>query len=118
MATGLTVANPGEAGALVAMVGGDTSTGNSFDNDGKVMLELWNNGATGSLTVAIETGGTLGGKAVTDDTHVLTTGQRKRVGPFRPSVYNYTSGANAGKIVVTVTGTGAADLDIEAFRCG
>lgn len=116
-ATELTVANPGEAGALVSMANADTSNGNKFENDGKTMLDLWNNGSTGSLTVTIETGGQLGGKAVTDDTHVLTTGQRKRVGPFRPSVYNYQSGANAGCVVVTVAGTGAADLDLEAYRC-
>jgi len=116
--TALTVANPGESGAMVAMANADTSNGNKFANDGKTMLEIFNNGSTGSLTVTIATGGTKGGKALADDTHVLTTTQRKRVGPFRPDVYNVESGTDAGCVLVTVTGTGAADLDLEAFRCG
>lgn len=217
MATALTIAEPGEAGAAPALVDFDATNGNKFENDGKTMVEVFNNttsnqvqtisitgtptggtftltydgqttsaiaynadaatvqaalvalsnlasgdvvitgsnpnftatfgGAlsgtdvalltadgssltggttpdvdiaqvTGTLTVTVETGGQLGGKAVTDDTHSIAAGARKRIGPFRPNVYNYTSGANAGNVVMTVSGTGAANLDVQAFRCG
>ena len=114
--TALTVAAASEDGAAVNMVGADTVNGNKFENNGKTKLDLWNNGATGSLTVTIETGGTYKGHAVADKTITLTTGQRKRVGPFPPAVYNQQSGADAGCVRLTVSGAGAADLDLEAFE--
>lgn len=114
--TALTVAVPGESGAAVSMTNADTVNGNKFENDGKTMLDLHNNGSTGSATVTIETGATAGGNAIADRTVTLTTGQRKRVGPFPPKYYNVESGTDAGCVRLTYSGAGAADVDVEAFR--
>lgn len=114
--TQLTVAVPTDSGAAVAMANADTGNGNKFENDGKTILDLHNNGVAGSATVTILTGGTVDGKAVADTTVTLSTGQRKRVGPFKRSVYNVGSGDDAGCVCLTYSGAGAADVDVEAVK--
>lgn len=110
-ATALTVTAVGRGGAAISTSNADTSNGNSFKNTGREYLYLSNPGAS-EATVTIATAITVDGQAVGDRAVVLPAGAAKIVGPFPPEWYN-----DADRLVqLTITGTGAADVDLMAFR--
>lgn len=82
----------------------DTSNGNSFANDGRVILRMKNENA-GAQTVIVTTPGTVDGNAVADLTINLaasgSAGDIKYAGPWPPAVYGD---------VVTITGSHAQVL--------
>jgi hypothetical protein len=108
----LTVQEVTKAGAALTYANANTSDGNEFANDGKTYLAMYNNGSTGTATVTIATGATVAGYALGDQTVSLSTTQIKIAGPFPPEVFN----DSAGVINLAITGTGAADVDLAAFR--
>lgn len=110
--TALTVVDVDDTGTAESFANADTSNGNSFANDGRTFLLLYNNGSTGSATVTIATAATVDGFAVGDNAITLTTTQRKVAGPFEPSIYNDSS----GNVNMTITGTGAADVDLMVIK--
>lgn len=65
--------------------------GNSLANSGKEFLHI-KNGAVSSITVTIETPGTVDGQAVADRTVTIGAGAEKMIGPFPPQTYNQDSG--------------------------
>ena len=87
---GSTVQQP--AGTAANQTGG----GNSFANDGKVMLQIINS-TTSATTVTVDIPGTVAGAAVTDPVVSLAnTIHTEWLGPFDPAIYGTT---------VTVTGS-------------
>jgi len=108
----LNVQTVGKAGTALSFANADTVNGNKFPNDGRTYIELWNNGSTGSATVTIATGAVVGGYAVADQQISLSIGQIKKAGPFDPAIFNNSN----GDITMTITGTGAADVDIAVFK--
>jgi len=110
--TALTVTTVGKAGTAKTTANADTSNGNKFANDGKTFLYIYNNGATGTASVNIATAATVGGYAVGDQAISVTTTQEKIAGPFDPAVFNDAD----GNVTMTITGTGAADVDLMAFK--
>lgn len=73
--------------------------GHKFYNDGKTFLEV-SNGSGGTITVTIVTPITYLGLAVADKTVAISNGATKFIGPFRPSLYNYTTGTDKGMVYV------------------
>lgn len=110
--TALSVVTVGKAGTAKTTANADTSNGNKFANDGRTFLYLFNNGSTGSATVTIATQKTVGGYAVGDQAIALSTTQEKIAGPFDPDIFNDAD----GNVTMTITGTGAADVDLLAFK--
>ena len=78
---------------------GDNVNGNSFVNDGRVLLRLV--ASSGTPTVTVVTPGTIDGLAVADITYTLST-SAIFVGPFPPEIYGstvtLTSSANTTRI--------------------
>ena len=70
----------------------DETDGHYFYNDGRTILFFHDTAAT--PTVTIYTPGTVDGLAVTDRTVVLAihATEGKFIGPFPPSIYNYSDG--------------------------
>ena len=71
----------------------DQTDGHFFYNDGRTILFFKDTAAT--PTVTIYTPGTVDGLAVTDRTVVLANHatEGKFIGPFPPSIYNYSDGS-------------------------
>lgn len=109
--TAITPQQAARGGTALTYANADTSNGNKIANNGKTWIRLFNNGATGSATVTITTPGSVDGNAVADLPVTLSVGQEKTVPPLEPSIYNNAS----GDVILTTTGTGAADVDIQAF---
>lgn len=61
--------------------------GNAITGDGKQILHVINGGGS-PITVTIVTGGTFQGKAVADETVVVTNGEERFIGRFNSALYN------------------------------
>jgi len=66
--------------------------GESVDNNGRVFLHI-KNGSGVSVTVTIQTPGTVDGLAVADRTVVIPAGEERMPGVFPPADYNQSDGA-------------------------
>jgi hypothetical protein len=69
----------------------DGTNGNSFQNDGRMILHVAN-GAVAPITVTIDTPNTVDGLAVAQLPVVVTNGEERYIGPFPPNIYNDSSG--------------------------
>ncbi len=86
----LTVQEIGRSGlnpSFQAAAGG----GDSVPNDGRTYAEVVNGGG-GAINVTVVTQLTVDGKAVGDDVVNVPAGQRRKVGPWPPSLYNDVNG--------------------------
>lgn len=94
MATALTPVNTQGKSARV-LIGTGTSevaadvTGNTFPNDGKVLLVARNSGAT-PRNITMTTPGTVDEQAIADPVYSLAAGATVILGPFDPTVYGTT----------------------------
>lgn len=61
--------------------------GNKFSNDGRMFLHVKNGGGS-SITVTIQTPGTVDDLAIADQAVVVTNGEERMIGPFPPTIYN------------------------------
>ena len=91
-------------GAAAVAAGGD-----QFLNDGDTILYFKNTNAS-SRTVTIATGGTIGGLAIADASVTLAQNDEKVVGPFRPDIFNDSSG------YIQLTYTADAGVTVAAVR--
>lgn len=89
----------------VAAAGG----GDTFKNDGNTFFECIN-GSGGDITLTFTTPGKVGGVAIADPTVVVTAGERRKVGPFEPSIFNTSAG------LVAVGYSGVTSLTVAAIR--
>ncbi len=107
--TALTVQDVSLAGVTPSYVAATLTDGNSFANDGKVLLHVKNTGSQITLTVAAVA--KLAGVSLTNPAIVIpaTTGD-KMIGPFDPTVFNQAAG------VVYVTYTAVTGVTIAAIR--
>lgn len=95
--------------AYAAVAGG----GDEVTNDGSVYIEIVNSHASNSYVVTFVTPATVNGVAVDNPTVTVPGTERRKVGPFNPSLFN---NAN-GRVAVTYAGTApASDLTIGAFK--
>lgn len=83
--------------------------GNSFANNGRVVLHA-KNGSGGSITVTIQTPGTVDGLAVSDRTVAIPAGEERIIGVFPPADYNQSDGS------VYVDYSGVTSLTVAALR--
>lgn len=103
----LTLQNITLAGLTPALAAANVD-GNMFTNDGTEFIDVAN-AAVGSMTVTVQTPGTVGGNLIADKVITVGAGVTKRIGPFPTDVYNQTTGADRGKVyldyssVTTVT---------------
>ncbi|MCI0363683.1 MAG: hypothetical protein L0219_07350 [Phycisphaerales bacterium] len=84
-----------------------------FPNDGMTYLEVVNGGGVSTI-VTIVTQNTSDGLTVTDRTITILATERRKIGPFRKSVYNVQSGASAGRVQVQYSAT--ASVSAGVFR--
>jgi hypothetical protein len=110
--TALTVRNITLSGLTpAAEVAFDTANGmNLPNNNGKTSwIEVTNTHATNTMTLTVVTPGTVGGRAVADDSYSIPAGPttKRRYGPFPVSVYGET---------VEFTATGTGTLTIAAYQ--
>lgn len=61
--------------------------GNSVPGDGDTIIHVINADA-GDITVTVVTGGTFHGQAVADEAIVVTAGEERFIGRFKPALYN------------------------------
>lgn len=83
--------------------------GDTFKNDGKTFFECIN-GAGSDVTLTFTTPGKVGGVAIADPTVVVTAGERRKIGPFDPSIFNNSSG------LVAVAYSSATSVTVAAIR--
>lgn len=109
MATALTPVNTqGKAGRKIIGTGSSEVaadvTGNTFVNDGKVLLVARNSGSTGR-NITITTPGTVDGEAIGDPVYALEGLLNATVilGPFDPVVYGTTVTVTAAHAEVMLT---------------
>ena len=89
------------------------SDGSRFSNDGKSFLEVAN--ATGNtITVTVETPGTVDGLAIADLEVAIPNGATKFIGPFQPSLFNQLTGYT-GYVYVTYSSV-TTTLTVAAWR--
>jgi len=106
--TSLSVTQAVSTGATPSFTAAN-SDGHYFENDGKVFVVIRNTGV--ETTVTLQTPGTIGGAAVTEQTvTVLATTGESWIGPFKPSVYNQYNG------VVNITFSQVTGLTACAYR--
>lgn len=96
--TVLAVTNITRAGVTDTLTAAITD-GHRFSNDGKTFLEVAN-GYTDTVTVTVETPGTVDGLAIADLAVAIPAGSTKFIGPFQPSLFNQLTGY-AGFVYVT-----------------
>ena len=93
--------------------------GHKFSNTNRDILVVTND-YTDTVTLTIVTGGQVGGLDIDDIDISLTAGQTKMAGPFETTIFNQTSGSDAGKIYINfdaaVTGTVANSVTLSVFR--
>lgn len=105
-----TISRAGVVPAPVAVASG----GDQFANDGKTLIEVWNDHATNPRTATVATQITVDGKAVADDAISITAANdRKLIGPFPPEIYNDVN----GMVQLTYSDSGA-DMRVGVFRLG
>lgn len=118
--TALTVTRLTETSVLLPYENSDDVNGNSASNrTGDVFLAIsLPSGAAGTATVTITAQNTskevVGYGVLTKADNVISMGlgEEKVVGPFPPRSWNDSS----GNLIISYTGTGAADVDIAALR--
>lgn len=76
----------------------DNVNGNSFQNNGRVLLYV-SNGSGGELTVTIDTPYILDGLELTDSVITIDDGDEAIIGPFPTRSYNQ-RGSDQGKVFV------------------
>src|SRR5512139_1264127 len=87
--------------------------GDEFPNDGSTYVEIVNSSGANSYTVTFTTPATVEGVAVENPTVTVGTSGRKKIGPFKASVFNNSS----GRVAVGYTGSApATDLTIGVFN--
>lgn len=84
--------------------------GHSLEGTGDVFIHVVN-GDAADKTVTIVTGGTFEGKAVVDTTVVVTAGESRFIGPFKPRLYNQ---PDTG--LVNVNFSAVTSVTVAAFR--
>lgn len=98
----------GDTSASYTVVAADASNGNKFLNDGKKRLVIINpDAASITCTIAIPASSDTAfadGNTITD-LAVATSATYYVVKPLRPDIYNQSSGADQGSVVMTWTGT-------------
>jgi hypothetical protein len=82
--------------------------GNSFANDGNTYLHVKNAGV-GSVTVTIQTPGTVDDLTVSDRTVTVGAGAEKLIGPLAPGIYN-----QSGEVYVDYSGV--TSVTVGAFK--
>lgn len=95
-------------GIVPAYTAGDATNHHEFVNDGKTYIHV-KNGGGGSITVTIDTPGSVDGLAIADRTVTVANGSEKKIGPF-PSSYNQSGG------LVYVNLSGATSVTLGAFK--
>lgn len=110
--TALTVQTIVPAGLVVALAAANAD-GHKFLNRGDEYLEVVN-GSAGSIDVTVQTGKTVGGRAVADDAVAVDAGDTAKIGPWDEDIYNQPSGADAGMVYVDFSDV--ADVTVGAFR--
>lgn len=80
--------------------------GNSFANDGNTVLHV-KNGSGSSITVTIQTPGTVDDLAVAERTVTVANASEKMIGPFPPGIYNQSGEVYVDYSAVTTITVGA-----------
>lgn len=115
--TAITVVQTVKEGVVHSTVSFDDTNDMKFANDGKTYFTIDNSAGTpDELTLTVVTPGNVDGNEIED--LVLTVGANDVMtfGPFKPNVYNQTSGDDAGSVLI-VAGAGTyTDVTIRAFR--
>jgi hypothetical protein len=110
--TALTVSTITRAGITDTLAAANAD-GSRFSNDGKTFLEVAN--ASGdTITVTVETPGTVDGLAIADLEVAVPDGTTKFIGPFPPSLYNQLAGSYTGYVYVTYSS--ATTVTVAAWR--
>lgn len=89
--TALTVQTISRSGIAPSYASGDAANGHQFSNNGKTFLHVKNGGGS-SITVTIQTPGSVDGLAVADRTVTVANGAEKMIGPFPTTTYNQSGG--------------------------
>lgn len=113
--TPTTVLNTGITQSLAAASG----DGHKFSNTGNEFVLVAN--STGStITMTVVTGATVDDIAIADVDVAVDDGDTALVGPFATSIFNQTSGDDAGKVYLTwdaaVTGTTANSVTLAVYK--
>lgn len=87
----LSVQQIARAGIVPAYTAGDAANGHQFANNEKTFLHVKNAGV-GSITVTLQTPGSVDGLAVADRTVTVANGAEKMIGPFPAAAYNQSGG--------------------------
>lgn len=90
-ATAITYQQVVRTGLEETLEAADGSNGNSFANDGRMILHVANGGGA-PINVTIATQQTVDGLAVADQVVAVTNGEERFIGPFPPAIYNDSSG--------------------------
>jgi hypothetical protein len=106
----LTVNQVARAGVLYAVVAA-ASGGDSFVNDGRTLVAIYNAHASASRTVSFDIQKDVDGQDPPSITVTLTAGQTKLVGPFPTGIYN-----DANGLVQVAYSDSGADTYIGAFK--
>jgi hypothetical protein len=89
---------------IIPAYGAAPAAGLALPGTGDVFIHV-KNGGGGSINVTAVTGGTLAGKAVSDEVVAIAAGAEKMIGPFKPQLYNQPSGAtHADKVLIEFSG--------------
>lgn len=107
MAT-LTVTDVARTGNLLSGAAA-ASGGDQFVNTGSEFVSVYN-ADSDSMTVTIETPGTVDDLAIADRTVTVDAGETKLIGPFQKSYYNDSSG------YVQLTYSDATGVTVQVFR--
>jgi hypothetical protein len=74
--------------------------GYTFLNNGKCVIEIYNNGSSGDLTVTVDSPITCNQGGTHDVTEVISQGDAHVLGFFEPSRFN---AANTGKVTISLS---------------
>lgn len=89
--TALTVQTISRSGLAPSYSNGDATNDHQFLNDGKTFVHVKNGGGS-SITVTIQTPGSVDGLAVADRDVTVANGAEKMIGPFPTATYNQSGG--------------------------
>ena len=93
--------------------------GHKFANTGEEIVVVTND-YTETVTMTVQTGGTVGGLAIADVDVALTAGQTKIVGPFNKTVFNQPGGSDYNQVYLdfnaAVTATVANSVTLAVYR--
>jgi len=106
---------PGEASILFASIESTGHATNTYTvaNDGNLLLHIYNSGAN-TPNVIIKANAQVGGKSIgSDETIALAANEIRQAGPYRPELWNNTSGL----IQVAFSGSNETEAKICWVRC-